>query len=65
MPDAILNNFHGWASLNLKRSRRQGRLSGSGVEHPPLAQGVSLESRDQVPYPAPYKEPASPSASHE
>ena len=40
----------------------QGRLGGSVVEHLPLAQGVILESRDQVLHWAPCLEPASPSA---
>ena len=35
---------------------------GSVVEHLPLAQGVILESWDQVPHRAPRMEPASPSA---
>ena len=37
-------------------------LGGSVVEHLPLAQGVILGSWDRVPYQAPRKEPASPSA---
>ena len=39
-----------------------GRLGGSVVKHLPLAQGVILESQDQVPHQASYAEPASPSA---
>ena len=39
-----------------------GHLGGSAVEHLPSAQGVILESWDQVPHPAPCMEPASPSA---
>ena len=39
-----------------------GRLGGSVVEHLPLAQGVILETRDQVPRQAPYMEPVSPSS---
>ena len=38
------------------------RLSGSVVEHLPLAQGVILESQDGVPHRAPCIKPASPSA---
>ena len=37
-----------------------GFLGGSVVEHLPLAQGMILESRDQVPRQAPCMEPASP-----
>ena len=37
-----------------------GRLGGLVIEHLPLAQGVTLESRDQVPHRAPCTEPASP-----
>ena len=39
-----------------------GRLGGSAVEHLPLAQGMILETQDQVPHRAPCVEPASPSA---
>ena len=39
-----------------------GHLGGSLVERLPLAQGVVLGSRDQVPHWAPCMEPASPSA---
>ena len=39
----------------------EGCLSGSVVEHLPLAQGVVLESQDRVPRWAPCMEPASPS----
>ena len=39
-----------------------GHLSGSVVEHLPLAQGLILESQDRVPHRAPCMEPASPSA---
>ena len=39
-----------------------GRLGGSVVEHLPLAQGVILESGDQVPHQTPCEESASPSA---
>ena len=39
-----------------------GCLGGSAVKRLPLAQGMSLESRDQVPCQAPCMEPASPSA---
>ena len=41
---------------------KEGRLGGSGVRHLPLAQGVTLGSRDRVPRRAPCREPASPSA---
>ena len=37
-------------------------MGGSVVEHLPLAQVVILESWDQVPHQAPFREPASPSA---
>ena len=40
----------------------QGPLDGSVVEHLPLAQGVIVESWDQVPQWAACMEPASPSA---
>ena len=44
----------------------EGSLGGSAVWHLPSAQGVILESPDQVPHRvphrAPYMEPASPSA---
>ena len=40
----------------------QGRLGGSEVKCLPSAQGVILESQDQVPHQAPCMEPASPSA---
>ena len=39
-----------------------GRLGGSAVECLPLAQGIALESQDQVPHQAPCVEPASSSA---
>ena len=39
-----------------------GLLGGSVFEGLPLALGVTLGSRDRVPYPAPHREPASPSA---
>ena len=38
-----------------------GHLGGSGVKRLPLAQGMILESQDQVPHWAPCMEPASPS----
>ena len=41
---------------------KEGRLGGSGVRHLPLAQGVTLGSRDRVPQGVPRREPASPSA---
>ena len=40
--------------------KEEGSLGGSAVEHLPLAQGVILESRDQVPHQAPCTERASP-----
>ena len=40
----------------------KGRLGGSVVERLPLAQGVILESQDQVRHQASCMEPASPSA---
>ena len=43
-------------------SHRPGPLQGSGVERPPLAQGVTPGSWGRVPYRAPRREPASPSA---
>ena len=39
-----------------------GSLGGSAVKRLPLAQGVILETRDQVPHQAPCMEPASPFA---
>ena len=38
-----------------------GRLGGSAVKHLPWAQGLILETRDQVPHQAPCMKPASPS----
>ena len=49
--DTVIKDPHPWGSLG-----------GSAVERLPLAQGVILESRDQVPHRAPCMEPASPSA---
>ena len=45
-------------------SKEQGvrYLGGSVVEHLPSAQGMILESQDQVPHQAPHEGPASPSA---
>ena len=40
-----------------------GRPGGSAVKHLTLAKVVILEFQDQVPHWAPYREPASPSAS--
>ena len=40
----------------------RGSLGGAAVWRLPLAQGAILETRDQVPRPAPSMEPASPSA---
>ena len=40
----------------------QGRLSGSVVEHLPLAQVMILRSQDRVPHQAPHREPDFPSA---
>ena len=37
-------------------------MEGSAVKHLPSAQGVILESWDQVPHQVPCMEPASPSA---
>ena len=51
----------GFGVLNsLQDSPSWGSLSGSAVEHLPLAEGVILESQDQVPHQAPCMEPASP-----
>ena len=44
-------------SLNIIK---QGHLGGSAVGRLPSAQGVILESQDQVPHPASFMEPASP-----
>ena len=41
---------------------KQGHLGGSVVARLPLARGLTLGSRDQVPLPALCMEPASPSA---
>ena len=49
-------------TFQLSNSMTEGCLGGSAVEHLPLAQGVILESWDQVPHQASYMEPASPSA---
>ena len=46
----------------LARNLTKGSLDGSAVWCLPSAQGVVLESRDQVPHRAPCMEPASPSA---
>ena len=47
---------------SLKKPFIRGSLGGSAVWHLPLAQGVILESRGQVPCRAPCMEPASPSS---
>ena len=47
---------------NLWNSEKVGRLGCSAVKHLPLAQGVILESQDQVPHRASCMEPASLSA---
>ena len=44
------------------KSIAKGGLGGSAVERLPSAQGVILESQNQVPHQAPYMEPVSPSA---
>ena len=44
------------------RSTKKGWLGGSVVEHLPSAQGLILESQDQVPHRAPCIALASPSA---
>ena len=44
------------------KKKKKGRLGGSAVKCLPSAQGVILESWDQVPHRAPCMEPASPSA---
>ena len=41
----------------------EGHLGGSVVEHLPLVQVLILGSWDRIPYQAPCREPASPSAS--
>ena len=47
----------------MKKFRLMGHLSGSVVEHLPLAQGVVIpESQYRVPHRAPCMEPAYPSA---
>ena len=46
----------------LKKISEEGHLGGSVVEHLPSAQGMILESWDQVPHRVPCMEPASPSA---
>ena len=48
--------------LSIIKTWDPGVLSGSVVEHLPLAQVVILGSWDRVPHLAPYREPASPSA---
>ena len=50
------------SSRALKDVKLQGSLGGSAVEHLPSAQGMILETWDQVLYRAPCMEPASPSA---
>ena len=49
-------------SKSQKRNHKEGHLGGSVVKHPPSAQGVILESLDQVPHWPPCMEPASPTA---
>ena len=49
-------------TYTIQQMHIKGRLGGSAVERLPLAQGVILESQDQVPHQAPRREPASPSA---
>ena len=44
------------------KMEKLGCLGGSEVERLPSAQGVILETQDQVPHQAPCMEPASPSA---
>ena len=44
------------------KMEKLGHLGGLVVECLPSTQGVILESQDQVPYRAPHREPASPSA---
>ena len=48
--------------VNQKSEQGLGSLGGSMVQRLPLAQGVILESQDQVLHQAPGMEPASPSA---
>ena len=47
--------------INIKKSRQQGCLGGSAVEHLLSAQGVIPESWDPVPHGAPSRESVSPS----
>ena len=54
--------IEGLLCVILKEMVFWGRLGGSMVGCLPLAQGMILESRDQVPHGAPCMEPASPSA---
>ena len=51
-----------WLDLNLKIYKNGGPPGGSAVWRLPLAQGMILESQDQVLHRAPGMEPASPSA---
>ena len=55
----IINNIWDFAIYNVKP---WGCLGGSGAEHLPLAQGVTLGSWDQVPHCLPHRKPDSPSA---
>ena len=64
----VLTKFH-FSLVGGEKNKSQdkyrcilGRLGGSVVKHLPLAQGLILESRDQVPHWAPCIEPASSSA---
>ena len=53
--------FNNWFQI-LKKKKIEGSLGGTAVWHLSLAQGVILETRDQIPGRAPCMEPASPSA---
>ena len=68
--DKFKNNDHNlyYRKLEKKMSKqntklaKEGRLGSSAVEHLPSAQGMILESQNQVPHWAPCMESASPSA---
>ena len=60
--DHLLRKIHKGIQIHQKYLEGVGHLGGSVVERLPLAQGVILETRDQVPYRTPCEEPASPSA---
>ena len=56
------NMTQSWGGCIFSTMKKKVSLGGLAVWRLPLAQGLILESRDQVPYRVPCGEPASPSA---